>query len=221
MKGHEQTTPYYPIMLNIRGKKCLVVGGGRVALRKIQALLEHGAAIEVTSPSLCPELDQLAKDGVIRTQRRAYKAEDLDGALIAIAATDDTKTNETIAKDARRRGVLVNVVDNLTSSDFIFPSCFKRGDIVIAVTTSGKSPALAHKIRTELEQSFTPEYAQLALIADEVRAELKQQGIAANSDAWQQVLNSNSLIELLKQGKTQEAKKVMLNKLKSLEQEKL
>jgi siroheme synthase-like protein len=221
MKRDKQASPYYPILLNIQGRKCLVVGGGNVALRKVKALLEHGADVEVVSSTFCPELNQLATDGAIRAIQRDYKVEDLQHAFIAIAATDDAKTNERVAAEARRRGVLTNVVDDPKNSDFIVPSYFERGDVIIAVSTSGRSPALARKIRSELERNFKAEYEQLAIIADEVRSELKQQGITVSSDTWQQVLSLNSLIELLRQGKNQEAKEIMLTRLKTLEQNKL
>jgi siroheme synthase-like protein len=220
MKRDERTSPYYPISLNIKGRKCLVVGGGQVALRKVKTLLEHNANVKVVSPILCSELNQLATDGAIRTIQRDYKSEDLQHAFISIAATDNVKTNERVASEARRRGILVNVVDDPKNSDFIVPSCLKRGNVIVAVSTSGRSPALARKIRSELEKNVKAEYEHLAVIAEEVRSELKQQGITASSDAWQEILNSNSLIELLKQGKNQEAKKIMLTRLKALEQNK-
>jgi siroheme synthase-like protein len=114
----------------------------------------------------------------------------------------------------------VNVVDDPKNSDFIVPSYLKRGDVIVAVSTSGRSPALARKIRSELENDFKAEYAQLAVVADEVRSALKQQGITVSSDAWQEVLSLNSLMELLRQGKNQEAKEIMLTRLKTLEQNK-
>ncbi|MBM4445789.1 MAG: bifunctional precorrin-2 dehydrogenase/sirohydrochlorin ferrochelatase [Chloroflexi bacterium] len=221
MKRHEKASPYYPIVLNIQGKKCLVVGGGDIALRKVQTLLEHGANVEIVSPTFCPELNRLAKDGAIRAIHRDYKPEDLRDAFIAIAATDDTKINEGVATEARKLGILVNAADNQDSSDFIAPSYFRRGDVIVAVSTSGKSPALARKIRHELEKGFKAEYSQLAMLADEIRSELKQDGITASSDAWQEVLNLNSLIELLRHGKNREAKEIMLKKLKTLEQKEL
>jgi len=184
MKTRRETYSYYPILLNIQGKKCLVVGGGNVALRKVQALLEQDANVEIVSPNFCPELNKLAKEGTVRTINRDYKPEDLKETFIAIAATDDVKTNERLAAQARRLGILVNVVDDPNNSDFIVPSYFRRGDIIIAVSTSGRSPALARKIRSELEKSFQSEYAQLALVADEVRSELKQQGITVSGDTW-------------------------------------
>lgn len=221
MKKRHEASPYYPIFLNVRGKKCLVVGGGEVALRKVQSLLERGASVEVVSPTLCPELSRMAGEGTIQALQRRYKAEDLQAALVAVAATDDAETNEGVAAEARRRGVLVNIVDDPQHSDFIVPSYLSRGDVIIAISTSGRSPALARKIRTKLEKDFGAEYAQLALLADEVRSELKRQGIAADSDAWQEVLDLGPLVELLKYGKRQEAKEIMLRKLKALEEENL
>jgi precorrin-2 dehydrogenase/sirohydrochlorin ferrochelatase len=220
MKRDERVSPYYPISLKLKGRKCLVVGGGQVALRKAKALLEHDANVEVVSPTLCPELNQMTTDGVIRVTQRDYKTEDLQQAFIAIAATDNVKINKRVASEARRQGILVNVVDDPKNSDFIVPSYLKRGDITIAVSTSGRSPALARKIRSELERNFRTEYEHLAVVADEVRSNLKQQGVTASSDAWQEILGLNSLMELLRQGKNREAKEIMLARLKALEQNK-
>ena len=220
MKKHEVASVYYPILLNIQGKKCLIVGGGEVALRKAQMLVEHGATVEIVSPIFCPELNQLVKDGTIQAIHRDYETEDLNDAFLAVAATDDIKTNEKVATEARKIGILVNVVDKPDISDFIVPSYFRRGDIIVAVSTSGRSPALARKIRGELERDFKAEYAQLAVIASEVRNELKQRGITISGDDWQEVLNLNSLIELIRRGKNQEAREIMLTKLKTLQQRK-
>jgi siroheme synthase-like protein len=220
MKKHEAASPYYPILLNIQGKKCLIVGGGEVALRKAQMLVEHGATVEVVSPTFCPELNQLVKDGTIQAIHRDYETADLNDVFLAVAATDDIKTNEKVATEARKIGILVNVVDKPDISDFIVPSYFRRGDIIVAVSTSGRSPALARKIRGELERDFKAEYAQLAVIASEVRNELKQRGVTVSGDDWQEVLNLNSLIELIRRGKNQEAREIMLTKLKTLQQKK-
>jgi len=220
MKKHEAASPYYPILLNIQSKKCLVVGGGEVALHKAQMLVEHGANVEIVSPTFCPELNQLVKNGTIQAIHRDYEAEDLNDAFLAVAATDDIKTNEKVATEARKIGILVNVVDKPDISDFIVPSYFRRGDIIVAVSTSGRSPALARKIRGELERDFKAEYAQLAVIASEVRSELKQRGVTVSGDDWQEVLNLNSLIELIRRGKNQEAREIMLTKLKTLQQRK-
>jgi siroheme synthase-like protein len=220
MKNHFQASGYYPIFLNIGGKRCVVVGGGEVALRKVKTLMEHGANVEVVSLELCPELSKLAEEGRIKSHAKNYNSGDLKGALIAIAATDNAKTNERISSDARKQGVLVNVVDVPEHSDFIVPSTLTRGDIAIAVSTSGKSPALARKIRTELENKFGDEYAKLAEIVSEARSQLRQERIAVTNEAWQDILSLDALTKLLRQNKVREAKDAMLNELRKLGQKK-
>lgn len=206
--------PYYPAFLNIRGRKCVVAGGGPVALRKAKVLLEHGADVTVLSPELCSELTALAEGGRIRLLRRHYQMGDLQGAFMAIAATDDSRVNQQVTEEARRGGVLVNVVDDAESSDFIVPSLVRRGDITIAISTAGKSPALARKIRARLEKDFGKEFASLALLIDEVRTEVKQQGIEVNGDGWQEALDLDLLLDLLKKGNRGRAKAILLRNLK-------
>jgi len=220
MKRDNQVPRYYPIFLNIRGKRCVVVGGGPVALRKVKALLEHEANVEVISPELCPELSQLAKSRAIQVLQKNYNGGDLQGAFIAIAATDDGEINNKVAEEARAKGVLVNVVDDSEHSDFIVPSQLRRGDITIAVSTAGKSPALARKIRTRLEKDFGAEYASLALLVDEVRSELKRQGIKINGYSWQEAIDLDVLIELLRTGQDEKAKATLLANLERLRQTK-
>jgi siroheme synthase-like protein len=214
MKRHEPA-PYYPILLRINNKRCLVVGGGMVALRKVQTLIEHGADIVIVSPDICPELEQVAKDGAVRTITRNYEPEDLNGVYLVVAATDDSVVNEKVAAEAKKLGILVNVVDKPDISDFIVPSYFRRGDIIVAVSTCGKSPALARKIRSELESELRAEYAQLAVIASEVRSELKEAGVIVSAEDWQEALDLNSLIELIRRSKNREAREIMLAKLKT------
>lgn len=220
MKGVNQVPPYYPIFLNISGKRCVVVGGGLVALRKVNTLLENEASVKVISPGLCPELSQLAKSRAIQVLQRNYNGGDLRGAFIAIAATDDGEINNEVAEEARAKGVLVNVVDDSEHSDFIVPSQLRRGDITIAVSTAGKSPALARKIRIRLEKDFGAEYASLALLIDEVRSELKRQGIKVNGYSWQEAMDLDVLIELLRAGQSKKAKATLLANLERLRQTK-
>lgn len=216
MKRRGQASPYYPIFLNISGKKCVVVGGGLVALRKVRALLEHGASVKVISPELCPELSQLGQDGTVGILCRDYVQGDLEDALIAVAATDDSKMNGRVAAEARRRGVLVNVVDDPQRSDFIVPSYLRRGDITIAVSTGGRSPALARRIRAKLEESLEAEYASLALLVGEVRSELKQRGITVDSHDWQEALDLDSLIHMVQAGRNEEVRAVLFSSLEKL-----
>jgi len=207
--------PYYPMFLNISGKRCVVVGGGKVALRKVRALLEHGASIEVISPDLCPELIELAQRGQVNTSRRHYQPGDLRQAFIAIAATDSSDVNQQVVKEARNEGILVNVVDDPENSDFIVPSYSNRGGITVAVSTAGMSPTLARKIRTRLEKELGNEYASLAHLIGEVRAEVRQQGIKVSGDDWQEALDLDLMIDLLKRGDDEKARAVLLDNLKA------
>jgi len=214
MKRKERMPSYYPMFLNISGKKCVVAGGGQVALRKVRMLLEHGASVEVISPELCSELNRLAESGEIRVLLRNFSAGDLQNAFMAIAATSDDNTNREVVRESREKAVLVNVVDEPEGCDFIVPSYLRRGDITIAISTGGRSPALARKIRTSLERYFGNEYAALALLVDEVRSEVKRQGIEVNGDAWQEALDLDLLVEMLRKGNHEQAKAILLNNLK-------
>jgi siroheme synthase-like protein len=214
MKKGDKLPTYYPIFMNISGKKCVVAGGGEVALRKVKTLLGHGASVKVISLDLCSELGQLAESGEISVLQRSYRAGDLQDAVIAIVATDDSNTNLEVVKEAQRRAVLVNVVDDAESSDFIVPSCMRRGDVTIAISTAGRSPALARKIRTRLEKDFGDEYASLALLIDEVRAEVKRWGIEVDGNAWQEALDLDLLSDLLRRGDNEKAKATLLSNLR-------
>jgi len=213
MKKISSSPKYYPLFLDIRSKKCLVVGGGEVAFRKIEALLEHGANVEVVSPAFCPKLGELARDGSIKTLERDYLKQDLDNAVVVIAATNDAKINEKVASDANAQRVLVNVVDAPELSNFIVPSYLKRGDVTISISTSGRSPALARKIKSRIERDFAAEYAELAILISEVRAKLKQQNTIINGETWQEALDLDPLLNLLKDGKRGDAKKMIIEGL--------
>ncbi len=208
-----QGIPYYPIFLNIKGKKCTVVGGGRVALRKVRVLLEYGADVELISPNLCPELAKLAGNGEMRALTREYQQGDLENTFVVIVATDNGEINQRVVAEARRRAVLVNVVDDAENSDFIVPSHLRRGEIIIAVSTSGKSPALARKIRFKLEKDLGDEYALLAGLVSEVRAEMKRQKIKIDSDGWQEALDLDQLLGFLRKGEKERAKAALLGNL--------
>ncbi len=212
MSKKGQSSSYYPVFLDIAGKKCVVVGGGEVALRKVNTLLDNGANVEVISPELCPEL---AAKGQINVTKRAYQPGDLTGAFLAIVATDNRETNHQIAREGRSRGVLVNVVDDAEYSDFILPSLVQRGDIAIAISTAGKSPALARKLRTRLEKEYGEEYAVLVRVIDEIRSEIKQRGIVIDAETWQDALDLDLLSGLIKKGQTEKAREIISRNLLS------
>ena len=206
-------TPYYPVMLHVQGRRCIVVGGGEIALRRVKTLMEHDARVEVVSPELCPELSQLAATGAVKSTLRDYEIGDLEGAFLVVAATADGATNRQVADEAMKRGVLVNVVDTPELCNFIIPSCLRRGAVTVAVSTGGKSPALARRIRTELEPSFGHEYGPLALMIEEVRSELRQKGVTIPGEAWQRALDLKPLLEMLRRGQRDKAKRRLQDSL--------
>jgi len=213
MNVSSQSSSYYPIFLNIHQKKCIVVGGGEVARRKVRALLERGAIVQVIAPTLDSELSHLANNNTITVLQRNYEPGDLKDALIVIAATTEAETNRKVAMEAKRRGILVNVVDNPEQSDFIVPSCLHRGDLTIAIATAGKSPALARKIRTRLESDFGKEYVSLVKLIGEVRSELKRRRVKVNASIWQDALDLDQLIKMVRAGQYEKAKATLLNNM--------
>lgn len=206
---------YYPVFLSIRGKKCVVIGGGMVALRKVRALLDCGAKVTVVSPTLHPDLTHLAEVGRISSLQREFEPGDLAGSLIAIAATDERGINQKVSDEARDRGVLVNVIDSSEQSDFIIPSFFRRGDLTVAVSTAGMSPALARKIRTKLEGLLGEEFALVLSIIGDVRSGFRQQGRRVAVDAWQEALDLDLLIGLVQEGRLEEARDVLRARLEA------
>jgi precorrin-2 dehydrogenase/sirohydrochlorin ferrochelatase len=149
---------YYPIFLRVAGRPCLVIGGGRVAEQKVKALLDAGARVTVVSPDMTPALAELAAAGVLTYHQHGYASDDLRGFFLAYAATSDDALHVRIARDAEAMGVLLNVVDHPPLGDFIAPAVMTRGDLIIATSTGGASPALAKRIRRDLEDTFGPEY---------------------------------------------------------------
>jgi len=149
---------YYPVNLDVRGRRCLVVGGGEVARRKARSLVEAGAEVVVVAPDVHPKLKA---DDRVEVRERAFRDTDLHGAFLVIVATDDEATNRTAARDARDFGCLVNVVDCPALSNFTVPATLARGELLIAVSTGGASPSMARRIREKLETQFGGEYGEL------------------------------------------------------------
>lgn len=177
------------------------MGGGQVALRKVNSLLKSGAEVEVISPAFGGGLTKLIEEKVIRAKNRPYRKGDLKNAFLAFAAADYSEVNSKVAAEARELGILINLADDASDSDFIVPASVQRRSVMIAVSTSGKSPALARKIRTRLEEEFGEEYDLLAVLVEEIRQELKQRKIKVSSEDWQKALSLDLLIDLLKKEK--------------------
>lgn len=160
---------YFPAFLDLRGRRCLVVGGGEIGERKTRALLDCGAQVTVVSPSVTPGLAALAASGCLVHRARSFLRSDPRGCVLAVAATGDPRVDRTVSAAARRWRALLNVVDRPQHCDFIVPSVLRRGELQIAVSTGGRSPAIAREIRRRLERLFGPEYGEVIAWAGEAR----------------------------------------------------
>ncbi len=162
--------PFYIACLKLSGRRCVVVGGGEIGLEKVEGLLACDGAVTLIAPDGVPALRELAQEGSIRWERRPYAGPgDLEGVFMAIAATDDTDVNIAVYDDAERRAMLVNVVDVPPLCNFILPAIVRTGPLAIAISTAGASPALAKRMKREIEGQFGAEYARLAILLNEVR----------------------------------------------------
>jgi siroheme synthase-like protein len=191
---------FYPVLVELAGRQCLVVGGGSVAEAKAEGLLDAGARITVISPSLTPRLAASAAAGRIHHERRDYRGGDLEGMALAITATDSSETNAAVAREGQRRGVWVNAADDPAHCDFILPAILRRGRLVVAVSTGGASPALAAAVRDELAIHLGDEYAALAEVASDVRRALRSERRGVNARAWREALSDTELRRLVARG---------------------
>jgi precorrin-2 dehydrogenase / sirohydrochlorin ferrochelatase len=162
-------TPFYIACLRLKGRRCLVVGGGDIGLEKVEGLLACDADVTLVAPQAHPALRELAGEGSIRWEPREYQAGDLDGCLIAIAATDNTDVNIRVFDDAERRAMLVNVVDVPPLCNFILPAIVRTGPLAVAISTAGASPALAKRMKREISELFGEPYADLAVLLNDAR----------------------------------------------------
>ena len=160
---------YYPVSLDIQNRKCLVVGGGSVGTRKVMTLLECGAVVTVVSSDVAEELLELAEKKIIDLKKRPYESSDIDGMFLVIGATDNEELNWQINKDAEHQNKLCNIADRPEVCNFILPSIVNRGNLVIAISTSGKSPAFARKMRQDLEKEFGEEYDEFLELMGAIR----------------------------------------------------
>ncbi len=192
---------YYPVHLNIKNRNCLVVGGGAVGTRKVNTLLACGARVTVVSPDPTQQLKKMAVEESITLRERAYRTVDLKDMFLVIGATDDEKLNRQISEEAEQIGILCNIADRPEACNFILPSVVQRGDLVITISTSGQSPALAKRLRRELEAQFGEEYADFLLLMGAIRKKLLSQTHEpeAHKALFNQLIDSD-FIELLRTG---------------------
>lgn len=203
----------YPINLSVENKKCVVVGGGKVAYRKICGLLDAGAQVEVIAPEICAEISKLADEGKINLIREKYSEEKISDGLILIAATDDVEINRLAAEDAQFKNFLVNVVND-SAGNFIVPSKILRGDFLLTISTGGTSPAFSKFVREMLEQEFDSNFGEGLKIIAEFRNELKKilPDDESRKNFWREILTPE-IWQLLKSGKLEELKKILNEKL--------
>ena len=197
---------YYPVNLDIKNKKCLVIGGGSVSSRKVETLLECGAALTVVSPAVTKKIQKLADNGFIKLKKRPYKTSDIDEKVfLVIGATDNDELNKQIHKDAEQFNLLCNIADRPKVCNFILPAIVHRGDLVIAVSTSGKSPAFAKKLRQRLEKEYGDEYAKFLQLMGAIRKKLLscEHEPEAHKHLFEQLI-SKGLVKMIKNGKEAE-----------------
>jgi precorrin-2 dehydrogenase/sirohydrochlorin ferrochelatase len=196
---------YYPINLDIRNRNALVVGGGGVGSRKVKTLLSCGARVTVVSREVSDPLKDLAASGKIKLEQRSYRSADLDGMFLVIGATNDEKLNRRISSDAEQLNTLCNIADRPEVCNFILPSIVQRDDLVIAISTSGKSPALAKKLRKTLETQFGEEYGVLLKLMGAIRKKLLQQAHEpeVHKPLFEQLINGD-LIGMIQTNKTED-----------------
>ena len=205
---------YYPVNLDVRNRGCLVVGGGAVGERKVKTLLECGARVTVIAPWVTEYLRNLASGNRICLKVRAYQPSDPDGHFLVIGATGDEKVNRQISEDASGRGILCNIADRPRACTFVLPAVVSQGDLVIAISTSNKSPAVAKRIRQALEKEFGPEYATLLKVMGAIRERLLAEAKSPESHKQKfERLLDEGLLEMIREERTQEVSTLLQDAL--------
>jgi len=205
---------YYPVNLDIKNRPCLVVGGGDVGTRKVMTLLDCGALVTVVSLAVSNNLLNLAETGLVTLKKRAYVESDLNKMFLVICATDNETLNRQVSMDAKKLNMLCNVADRPEACNFILPALVKRGDLVIAVSTSGKSPAFAKKIRKDLEKQYGDEYARFLKLMGAVRKKLlsTKHEPEAHKHLFEELIDKN-LVQMIKDSDTDKINSVLFEVL--------
>ena len=187
----------YPIYLNLRDKKVLLVGGGAVGRQKISGLLEAGARLQLVSPTIHADIEPAVQNGSLAWERRSYQTSDLEGAVLVIAATDDEPLQRRIAEESRARSLWVCRADHGAESDFTVPAGFRRGDLQVAISTGGCAPAVSKRVRQQLESAVGEEWGVLTRLAKAARAVVLQWPLAQRTAFWDKVA-SDEFIEIIR-----------------------
>lgn len=201
---------YYPVYLDLRGRRCVVVGGGLVALEKVEGLLAAGAAVRLIAPRLAPELERLAAAGSIEHLPRSYRDGDLEGAFIAFSERLGEVVHRALAAEAERLAVPLNVQDETACCSFIAAALVRQGDLTITISTSGKAPALAVRLKEAMKESFGPHYARFLELSGRLRAPLKARhpDFETRRALWYRLVDSD-VLDLLGRGDDDRAEEQM------------
>lgn len=202
--------PYYPIYIDIENRDVVIVGGGNVCARKAETMLRYGARVTVVSPTFNDEIEQWAKEGRLTLRRKRYDASDIENANLVIASTDETAVNEQVAADCRGRRIPVNVVDVTPLCEFIVPAIVERGSIQVAISTGGRSPAIARTLKEDLQQFIGPEYAEVNDVLGTLR-EAAKAALPTDADRkrfFDSILAAG-ILDLLREGRRREAYEIV------------
>ena len=198
--------PYYPIYIDIEDRAVLIVGGGTVCARKAETMMRYGARVTIVSPAITDEIAAWERDGKLAVRPKMYDEEDLDGASIVIASTDDPCVNARVARDCRRRRIPVNVVDVTHLCEFIVPAIIEKGSVQIAISTGGKSPALGRTLKEELQRTIGPEYAEVNDLLGTLRKSAKRVlPTDVDRKRFFDGIIAAGILEMLREGRRQEA----------------
>ncbi len=202
----------YMVSLDLKNKKCLVVGGGNVAERKARSLIECGALVYVVSPGLSPALKSMAGEGLISYRQGIYESSDLKEVFLVFSATGREDVNRQIADDCAGLNIMINAVDDPAKCSFFVPAAVRRGSLAIAVSTEGKSPLLARKIREELESVYGPQYGEFLELLGGLRKEVIKN--VTDPEKKKKVLENlvnEEIMSMLKKGRLEQAKEMLLS----------
>jgi siroheme synthase-like protein len=203
----------YPVMLELAGRRCVVIGAQAIREGKVEGLLAGGADdVLVLEPTVDDRFDGVAG---VRVERREWRPDDLDGASLAIASSADDTTRAGIAREARARDVLVNVVDDIPNCDWAAPALVRRGDLVLAIGTGGVSPAVARVVRERLQEDFGAEWAELLRVVGEVRRETLPAlpDLAERARRWRDALDLDEAAGLIREGRVEELRVLLRDRL--------
>ncbi len=202
---------YFPVFLDLEGTECLVVGAGDIATGKAAQLLKYGASLTIVAPEATEQVREWASQGRVRYHAREFRESDLDGKVLVVGSTDRPDVNRSVFEAARRRGILANIVDVPELCSFIYGAVVERGDLQIAISTSGRSPAYAAHLRRELEQQFGEEYALYVDILGQVRRAVREAipDLEEQKRVYSRILEMG-LLSLIRAGRSDEALKAAL-----------